>query len=445
MKKIKLLYDVNLLINTPKNCIRTGIFFVAYNVLKHLSENPNFDVILYISDNHVWHIQKDFFLSRFKSIKIILNPPQSHQSKKNIKIHKINMAQTSNFFKKIVFILKIIKNYLRFYIIQIIIQIIKLRERKYENIFKSINIFLSPLLAPDDKVAGYKNIIHFSILYDVVPILYPEIYPGFKEGKHWYNKTIDSLNKKSYYFCISKSTRCDFLKLFPDRLDENKMITMPLATAQFFFPEYDTKKIAVTFLKYGINYNANSKYLFSFCSLDPRKNLYFTINCFINFIKKHKISDLYFYLGGVETIPFFDKLEGAVSDFNKYRDKIVFLGYVDDGDVNILYSNALFFTYISQYEGFGMPPLEAMQAGVPVITSNNSSLPEVVGDAAITIDYDSEDQCIKAFEDLYFSEDLRKSYIQKGFERARLFSWEKTAKIISDTILKAMETRSKLD
>jgi glycosyltransferase involved in cell wall biosynthesis len=217
---------------------------------------------------------------------------------------------------------------------------------------------------------------------------------------------------------------------------------MPIAAAHNFFPEHDSKKLAVVFLKYGVRYNANHKYLFSFCSLDIRKNLLFTIKCYITFIKKHKINDLYFYLGGVETVSFFDKLEEVANEFNEYHDKIIFLGYVDDEDVNILYSNALFFTYISQYEGFGMPPLEAMQAGVPVITSNNSSLPEVVGEAAITIDYNSEDQCIKAFEDLYFNENLRDLYIQKGVERAKLFSWEKTAKIISDTIYNAVEKRN---
>jgi glycosyltransferase involved in cell wall biosynthesis len=91
----------------------------------------------------------------------------------------------------------------------------------------------------------------------------------------------------------------------------------------------------------------------------------------------------------------------------------------------MLYSNSLFFTFLSQYEGFGMPPLEAMQAGTPVITSNNSSLPEVVGDAAISLTYNDEDAVIKAFEDFYFNEDLRKAYIAKGLERAKMFSWEK--------------------
>jgi glycosyltransferase involved in cell wall biosynthesis len=72
-----------------------------------------------------------------------------------------------------------------------------------------------------------------------------------------------------------------------------------------------------------------------------------------------------------------------------------------------------------------MPPLEAMQAGTPVITSNNSSLPEVVGDAAVSLTYNDESAVIKAFEDFYFNEDLRKDYIARGLERAKMFSWEK--------------------
>ncbi|GHT04647.1 hypothetical protein FACS1894139_07130 [Planctomycetales bacterium] len=102
--------------------------------------------------------------------------------------------------------------------------------------------------------------------------------------------------------------------------------------------------------------------------------------------------------------------------------------------MNALYSNSLFFVYLSQYEGFGMPPLEAMAAGTPVITSNNSSLPEVVGDAGIMIDYDSEEQCLQAFADLYFHADLREKYIAKGLERAKLFSWEKTVTQMADVI-----------
>jgi glycosyltransferase involved in cell wall biosynthesis len=428
MKKTTLLYEANFLTNKNKDTNRTGIFFVAYNVLKQLSKNTNFKIILYISNNNVQYIKKDAFLSQFQFIKTYSNP---HQLKKNIIIHKHSIKRTSNIIKKMVLFFKIIKNYLCFFYVCFFVE----KRNKFD-------VFLSPFFKPDDKIANHKDILKFSILYDIVPILYPEIYPGIEQDNHWYNEIINSFNKESYYFCISRNTKQDFLKLFPDKLDENKVITMPIATAQDFFPEHDAKKLVGVSLKYGINYDANYKYLFSFCSLDPRKNLIFTIKCYITFIKKHNITDLYFYLGGTETVSFFDKLEKDVGEFSGYRDKIIFLGYVDDEDVNILYSNALFFTYISQYEGFGIPPLEAMQAGVPVITSNNSSLPEVVGDAAITIDYDSEKQCVKAFEDLYFNENLRKSYVQKGLERAKLFSWEKTAKIISDTIHNAVEKRN---
>jgi glycosyltransferase involved in cell wall biosynthesis len=432
MKKITVLYEATLLTLRRRNDLRTGIFFTAYNVLKELAKNTNLDIILYISKNNTRCIKKDLFLSRFKFIRTY---PSQYQLEENLKGYKKTIRQPITIIEKMILVLKILRNSLYLFL-----NLPDRRKKKNESLLQSANVFLSSDSAPNDEIIQHKNILQFIILYDAIPLLYPEFHPNFRS--QWYNYIITSLNKELYYFCISESTKRDFLKLFPDKLDEDKMIVTPIAAAQDFFPEYDAKKLIVVFSRYGITYNAGNKYLFSFCSLDPRKNLLFTVKCFILFIKKHKIENLYFYLGGAKTVLVFDKLKEAVGGFNEYRDKIAFLGYVDDGDVNILYSNALFFTYISQYEGFGMPPLEAMQAGVPVITSNNSSLPEVVGDAAISIDYDSEEQCIKAFEDLYFNEDLRRSYIQRGLERAKLFSWEKTAGIISDTIFRAVEKRN---
>jgi glycosyltransferase involved in cell wall biosynthesis len=147
---------------------------------------------------------------------------------------------------------------------------------------------------------------------------------------------------------------------------------------------------------------------------------------------------MYFYLGGTFFPEYMKNYLKEISVFPNYREKVIHLGYIDDEDVNILYSNSLFFTYLSQYEGFGIPPLEAMQAGTPVICSNNSSLPEVAGDAAITIGCNDKEACIKAFENLYFNENIRKEHIKKGFERAKQFSWENTfnnmSKIIQDVV-----------
>ena len=86
-----------------------------------------------------------------------------------------------------------------------------------------------------------------------------------------------------------------------------------------------------------------------------------------------------------------------------------------------------------------MPPLEAMQCGCPVITSNNSSLPEVVGDAGIMIDWDSDEQHIDAYEKYYFDENLRKENGRRGMERSKKFSWDMTVAKMIDVMKKRTE------
>lgn len=104
-----------------------------------------------------------------------------------------------------------------------------------------------------------------------------------------------------------------------------------------------------------------------------------------------------------------------------------FTGYVADRDLPALYSAAEVFAFPSLYEGFGLPPLEAMACGTPVITSNSSSLPEVVADAAITIDpYDTEGLAA-ALQEVIENQKLHATLRQRGLERAHLFSWERTA------------------
>lgn len=142
-----------------------------------------------------------------------------------------------------------------------------------------------------------------------------------------------------------------------------------------------------------------------------------------------------FVLGGGHWNYFIEKLEQEIKNLSDCRDKIIKIGYVDDEDLPALYSGAEWFTYTSMYEGFGLPPLEAMSCGCSVITSNNSSLPEVVGNAAIMIDWDSDEQHIQAYEKYYFDNGLRMLNRTKGLERAKQFSWEKC----TNEILEVME------
>ena len=107
---------------------------------------------------------------------------------------------------------------------------------------------------------------------------------------------------------------------------------------------------------------------------------------------------------------------------------IIFTGYIPDEDLPFIYNIADIFVYPSLYEGFGLPALEAMACGVPVIAANSSSLPEVVGDAGILIDPYNAEELADAIEKIYKNPDLHQEMSDKGLKQARKFSWEKCAK-----------------
>jgi glycosyltransferase involved in cell wall biosynthesis len=120
------------------------------------------------------------------------------------------------------------------------------------------------------------------------------------------------------------------------------------------------------------------------------------------------------------------------------RDRIILTGFVPDEDLAAIYSGALAFAYMSRYEGFGLPPLEAMQCGVPVITSNTSSLPEVVGDAGIILDPSDEQGLCDAMLRLFGDEALRCHLGSRGLVQSSKFSWERCIREMTDAYSEAL-------
>ena len=141
--------------------------------------------------------------------------------------------------------------------------------------------------------------------------------------------------------------------------------------------------------------------------------------------KEHKI-DAKLVIAGKRTSVHKDLLKGC-HELGLAED-VIFTGHVPTVDLVHIYNAADLFVYPSLNEGFGIPMLEAMACGTPVVTSNISALPEVAGDAAILVNPYNVEELAHATYGVLHNEELKQTLIEKGLERARMFSWEKTAR-----------------
>lgn len=287
--------------------------------------------------------------------------------------------------------------------------------RYYENIFyrqnkknleqlKDFEIYFSPFSAPSDEILNSNHMKRFRMIHDIIPILEAGKIPTNK--RLWCYRIYNTINQNDFYVTNSECTRKDVLKYF--NLNTNNIKTTLLGANEYFKPLRNTTK---------------EKYVFSLCTLGKRKNLIFAIKNFFKFIEKNNINDLKLVLAGGVWDKFKKELTNTIGDFDK--SKIEVLGYVKDEELPKLYSNALMFIYPSLYEGFGLPVLEAMKCGCPVITSNVSSLPEVIGQAGIQINPENDEELIKAYEKMYYDNFFRELCIERGLIRAKSISWDK--------------------
>lgn len=165
-------------------------------------------------------------------------------------------------------------------------------------------------------------------------------------------------------------------------------------------------------------------YILFVSTIEPRKNITNLIAAFNHLKQTHKIEHKLVLIGQKGWR--YESIFAAINN-SPYQQDIHHLDYLSDDEVAAFYSQADVFAYPSIYEGFGLPVLEAMTLNTPVVTSNTSSLPEVVGDAAILIDPQDLLQIAEAILQVISNPHLRQILIEKGKERVKLFSWEKTA------------------
>jgi glycosyltransferase involved in cell wall biosynthesis len=281
---------------------------------------------------------------------------------------------------------------------------------------KEADIFHSTFFSFPSHLATKKPLKRFLTVYDLIPLLYPQFFSDNKQ--HILRSIIQQLTPDDWIICISHNTKKDLLTYRSDLNPSNVFVTH-LAASNLFYPCSSPDLLVGIRQKYSI---PEFPYILSLSTLEPRKNISHTIRCFARLIQQENLRDFYLVIVGEKGWNY-DEIFASIP--KSLSQQIVFTGYVANEDLAALYSGALAFVYPSLYEGFGLPPLEAMQCGTPVITSNTSSLPEVVGEAGIMISPTDEDGLCQQLLNLYQHPSLRETLSVRSLQQAGKFSWER--------------------
>lgn len=266
-------------------------------------------------------------------------------------------------------------------------------------------------------------------IHDLIPYILPETV-GIGYLDRFLKCMPIIINNASAILTVSNYSKKDILKFFPS-INSDKIFVTPLAANNTFKPL--NKSDCISYIKN--KYNIESPFILYIGGFSTRKNVKELILAF-NKIYKSLNNDYKLVLCGSI------KDEGAkLQDLCKelfIDDKVIFTGFINDYDLPIFYNASNLFVYPSLYEGFGLPPLEAMSCKTPVITSNLTSIPEVTNDCAVLIDPFNKDELASAILSLLNSPSLLEEYSEKGYKNSLEFTWTKTAKATLNAYKKAL-------
>ncbi|WP_303236436.1 glycosyltransferase family 4 protein [Phocaeicola coprophilus] len=247
--------------------------------------------------------------------------------------------------------------------------------------------------------------------------------PGkFSKLRMVYRKIIDPLmvRNSNYITTVSECSKKDIIKFCGAKEDKIKVITN--AVDQKRFKLYDKETIDKVLNRHNLEYQ--SYFLFVGTIDYPGKNIMSIIKAYELLKSTKGVKEKLVIIGknGFNAKIIYDYVNQST-----YKESIIFTGYLEDSELPLLYAGCKIFIYLSLYEGFGLPVLEAMSCGVPVICSNTSCFPEVIGDLDVLVSPLDIKQIKEKIELLISNKDYYKTIAQESYKRAGHFSWEKSA------------------
>ncbi|WP_170188930.1 tetratricopeptide repeat protein [Geitlerinema sp. P-1104] len=298
----------------------------------------------------------------------------------------------------------------------------------------SWDIFHTPI-GPLPNPIFTKDAIRIVTVHDCLHIKYPELFPrpGIKPA---IQHTLESINpNRDFVICDSEATLRDLLSLLP--IHKDRVSVVPLAADSLYFAA--NEKFALKLLN-SIGFEPK-KYIIVLCQNDIRKNIPALLEVLSNLSVGGNLLDYKILL--VTRSSNLENLKTQLQKANISNSHWQILVDLGDEQLASLYSCAAFFVYVPLYEGFGLPPLEAMATGCPVVVSNCSSLPEVVGNAGVYVDPRDIKSIKLGIEEILSNSSLRSELSVNAKQQAEKFSWEKTHQMNIDFYKYAMDFQRK--
>jgi glycosyltransferase involved in cell wall biosynthesis len=276
---------------------------------------------------------------------------------------------------------------------------------------KPFDLYFEPNFIPLRVRAKRTVVSVMDFSFEVYPQWHPRERIEYFRKKFWKN-----IGRADRIIAISDFVRDEAVNKFG--LPAEKVRVVRLGFNKEVFRRMAAEELAPVKAKYSLP----DRFMLCVGSMEPRKNLLSLLKAYISLPPAARGGFKLVFAGfkGWENREIMDLLE-------KVKDDAVYLGYITDAELGALYNLASFFVYPSFYEGFGLPPLEAMACGCPVVVSRAASLPEVCGDAAVYVDPFDIDSIAAGIARVAGDEPLRKALRVAGLKRSEEFSWEKTA------------------
>jgi len=267
-----------------------------------------------------------------------------------------------------------------------------------------------------------QNRVNVMTIYDLIPRLFSEHYPG---ALAWFSESFEKARNMDLILTPSEHTKRDVMEIL--KVPEEKIRVTPLAANEQYRPIENREVVKAVAIKHGLG---DQPYILSVGTLEYRRNLHRLVEAFGVLKRENKILNHQLILVGVKGESCNVIFEAVVKW--GLEGEVRWLGHVPFEDLPALMNGADLFVYPSLYEGFGLPPLEAMACGTPVASSRVSAIPEVVGDAGIFFDPCNINEIAAAIDAVLRDDTLKKQLRTKGLLRSKMFSWDRTAELTVD-------------